>query len=80
MYGGTAIGTDDVSCKASMTKERLEDLEKEWMFWEARVTDAARLLLRRKPERQGASDPRLLTKTRRTRSVKRARDDTDYHD
>jgi hypothetical protein len=70
MHGGTAIGTDDVSCKARMTKERLEELEKEWMFWEARVTDAARLLLRRKPERQGASDPRLLTKTRRTRKRK----------
>ena len=33
-----------------------------------------------KPERRGDSDPGLLTKTRRTRSVKRARDDTDYHD
>jgi hypothetical protein len=33
-----------------------------------------------RPERGGAADPRLLTKTRRTWSVKRARDDTIYHD
>ena len=33
MCGGTAVGTDYVSCKARMTKERLDELEKEWMFW-----------------------------------------------
>ena len=33
MYGGTAAGSDYLSCKARMTKERLDELEKEWMFW-----------------------------------------------
>ena len=33
MYGGTATGSDYLSCKARMTKERLDELEKEWMFW-----------------------------------------------
>jgi hypothetical protein len=33
MYGGTAVGTDYVSCKARTLKEGLDELEKEWMFW-----------------------------------------------
>lgn len=32
-YGGTAAGTDYVSCQVKMTKERLNELKKEAEFW-----------------------------------------------